>query len=75
MLFSENCSFSLNRIILWRFQNIPNCEDSYSRIILGKLKTKKILRIRMLVNTGPDLNKMQIKPGKSMTLQLSIKQI
>ena len=55
---------------LWRFENIPNCEDSY-RIILRKLQNSqensknktilrirmlvKILRIRMLVNTSPDL--------------------
>ena len=53
-------NFSLNRTELWRFQNIPNSKDSYSKNYAEKTKNskqnskyKKILRITMLMNTGP----------------------
>ena len=56
-------NFSSNRTKLWGFQNIPNYEDSYSKNYSKKTtqnskknsKNKTILRIRMLVNTGPGL--------------------
>ena len=55
-------NFSLNRTELWRFENITNYDDFYSKNFSQKttkflekfLEYKKILRIRMLVNMGPD---------------------
>ena len=53
-------NFSLNITNLGIFQNIPNLKILNLRIILRKLqnseknsKNKTILRMRMLVNTGP----------------------
>ena len=55
-------NFSVNTTNLGIYQNIPNFEDSYSKNfsrrtyeILRKSKNKTILRIRMLVNTDPEV--------------------
>ena len=58
-------NFSLKTTNLGIFQNIPkHFEDSYSKNyskkttkILENSKNKTILRIRILVNTGPDCSK------------------
>ena len=59
-IYNVALNFSLNSTILGIFQNIPNLKILILRIILRKLqnskknsKNKKILRIRMLVNTAP----------------------